>query len=83
MPRAVLERKNKAEFSIMFRERLDHMEEVLTETIPRKRASWIDPVGLANLFRFYLDNPQISWPWWILWNIYGCDETLDISEFRK
>lgn len=75
MPRAILERTSKAEFSIAFREHLDLMQETLTGTLPRERAAWIDPDGMARLFRAYRDDPQVGWPLWVLWGIQACDKT--------
>lgn len=73
MPSAVLERRNKAEFSIVFRGHLDRMKEWLAENLPLRRADWVTPDGMARLFKDYQDNPQAGRPLWILWSIYGCD----------
>jgi len=76
MPQEILERRTKAEFSVMFREHLDHMKEVYTVTLPRKRADWITRDGMKQLYKHYQENPQLGWPLWILWSIYGCDRLL-------
>jgi asparagine synthase (glutamine-hydrolysing) len=76
MPPAILERKSKAEFSVIFRAHLDQMQEALTRSIPRERADWVDPDGIAQLFRFYQGNSELGWPLWILWAIYACDKSL-------
>jgi len=73
MPRVILERRDKAIFSIVFREHLDAMQEALTGLLSTKRAAWLDPDGMARLFRAYLDYPQAGWPLWILWGVFGCD----------
>ena len=76
MPAAVLERKSKAEFSSTFRAHLDRMQEAMTRRIPRVRPDWVDPDGMARLFRAYQGNLQLDWPTWILWSIYACDKSL-------
>lgn len=73
MPRSILKRKSKAEFSLSFRWHLDQMQETLTGTVPRDRPDWVDAQGMARLFRAYHDDPQAGWQLWILWSIYGCD----------
>ncbi|RWQ39572.1 MAG: asparagine synthase (glutamine-hydrolyzing) [Mesorhizobium sp.] len=75
LPKRILERKSKAEFSIVLREHLDRMQAILTETIPDERSTWVDRDGMARLFRAYRDNPQAGMPKWILWGIYGCHVT--------
>jgi asparagine synthase (glutamine-hydrolysing) len=73
MPKTLLERRSKADFSSVFGGHLDRMEERLTETLPRERVGWLDPDGMARLFQAYRDRPA-GWPMWVLWSIYGCDE---------
>jgi asparagine synthase (glutamine-hydrolysing) len=73
MPRAVLDRKTKAEFSVVLRGHLDGMKEILTGTLPRERPAWLAREGMARLYRVYLDNPRFGWPLWVLWSIYACD----------
>ena len=73
MPPVILERKTKAEFSSVFRAQLDAMQETLTETLPRKRATWLNPQGMARLFENYQNNPHDGSVQWVLWGIYGCD----------
>ena len=72
MPQDILERKVKAEFSVMFRQHLDQMKDFFTETLPSERPEWVTRVGMKRLFQAYQDNPLAGWPMWILWSIYGC-----------
>jgi asparagine synthase (glutamine-hydrolysing) len=72
MPQEILDRKSKAEFAVVFRTYLDQMQEIFTSDIPRKRREWITTEGMAQLFHVYKENPQLGWPIWILWSIYGC-----------
>ncbi|MBX3013930.1 MAG: asparagine synthase (glutamine-hydrolyzing) [Caldilineaceae bacterium] len=76
MPATVVARKDKAEFSVAFRTRLDEMQPLLTETIPQRRPTWITAQGMTQLYQFYQHNPQRGWPLWILWSIYLCDVIL-------
>ena len=76
MPATVLARKDKAEFSVVFRTRLDEMQALLTEAIPQRRPEWVNAQGMARLYQFYQTNPQRGWPLWILWAIYLCDVIL-------
>jgi asparagine synthase (glutamine-hydrolysing) len=73
MPQTILDRKTKAEFSVVFRGHLDGMKETLTGVLPRERPDWVEQAGMARLFRIYQDNPQSGWPLWVLWGIHGCD----------
>ena len=76
MPPAVLERSDKAEFSVVIRGHLDRMEEALSDGLPRDRPEWLDPAGTAQLFGTYRNNPEMGWPIWILWSIWACDALL-------
>lgn len=76
MPASVLARKDKAEFSVAFRTRLDEMQALLTQTIPQRRGDWVNAQGMTQLYQFYQNNPQRGWPQWVLWTIYLCDVLL-------
>ncbi len=76
MPRALLERKNKAVFDVVFRSHLDMMEKEFTEILPKQRSAWLTSDGMCKLFRVYQSNPHLGWPLWILWGIFGCDRVL-------
>jgi len=73
MPANVLARKDKAEFSVAFRTRLDAMQPLLTGALPQRRPDWVDAQGMTQLYQIYQKNPQRGWPFWILWSIYLCD----------
>ena len=73
MPKIILERKTKAEFSSAFRENLDHMNQFFTEVLPKRRDDWLSPEGMNQLFENYRENPQHGKPMWVLWGIFGCD----------
>jgi asparagine synthase (glutamine-hydrolysing) len=76
MPADVLTRKDKAEFSVAFRTRLDEMQPLLTQSIPQRRQDWVNVQGMTQLYQIYRNPPQKGWPQWILWAIYLCDVTL-------
>jgi len=71
MPDAILERRTKAEFSVVFREHLDGMQGILAEALARRQSAWVTQEGLARLFKICHDKPQLGWPLWVLWAIYG------------
>jgi len=76
MPATVVARKDKAEFSVAFRTRLDAMQPLLTGALPQRRPTWVNAQGMTQLYQFYQHNPQRGWPLWILWSIYLCDVIL-------
>lgn len=76
MPKTILRRMSKAEFSVMFREHLDAMRQIFTVTLPDERSDWVSKSGMMRLFQHYQDNPHHGWPIWILWGIYGCDRLI-------
>ena len=71
VPRAVLERQDKAEFSFVVRRLIDQQRDVLTDTIPRQHANLVDLDGMARLYEAYSRNAQDGWPLWILWSIFS------------
>ena len=73
MPKQVLERKTKANFSYVFRAQLDQMHHLLTEAIPQSRSSWVSQEGMEKLYQTYLDSPDAGWPLWVLWFAFGCN----------
>jgi len=76
MPTVVLERTNKAEFSVVFRNHLDAMSDVFTKTIPRDLLPWVTPDGMERLFHTYRRCPELGGPMWVLWSTYGSELTL-------
>jgi asparagine synthase (glutamine-hydrolysing) len=71
LPDNVLHRRSKAEFSIVFREHLDQMENVLTKSLPNKHSDWLDQSGMARLFEEYYRRDRTGLPMWRLWSIYA------------
>lgn len=75
MPQAILDRKTKAEFSVVFRGHLDGMQDVLTGSLPKERSGWVSQAGMKKLYRVFQATPNTGWPLWVLWGIHGCDIT--------
>ncbi|MDG4596621.1 MAG: hypothetical protein P9F75_13185, partial [Candidatus Contendobacter sp.] len=73
LPQLIIERKTKAEFSVMFHRFLDEIKDLFTYSLPMKRTDWVDPDGLSQLYINYERNAPNGWPQWILWSIFGCD----------
>jgi asparagine synthase (glutamine-hydrolysing) len=73
MPRAILERNTKAEFSSVFRAKLDTMKEVLTQEIPRRHGDWANAEEMSALYEAYQGVQQSGRIEWTLWSIYACD----------
>jgi len=76
MPPIILDRKTKAEFSVVFHMQMVRMKSLLTESIPRERTGWVEPMGTSMLFQAYVNTPQVGWPLWVLWSIFGSDEVV-------
>ncbi len=73
MPHAILDRKDKAEFSVVFRRHLDGMKKMSTDTLPQVRDTWVTREGMRRLYTTYKERPLWGWPPWVLWSIHGCD----------
>ena len=73
LPSAILERRSKADFAGVFVKYLDQISPVFTDELSRKRADWCHSEGISDLFHLYQKQPELGWPTWVLWNIYGCD----------
>ena len=73
LPPSILERTDKAGFSIVFREHLSGMRETLTSAIPARRPDWVTAEGMARLYAAYRNDPRLGWPLWSLWSVYACD----------
>ena len=74
LPKALLDRNDKAEFSVVFRSRLDSMAELLTDSVPSRRRGWLSQNGVKMLYYdHYAAHPGWGWPLWRLWSIYACD----------
>jgi asparagine synthase (glutamine-hydrolysing) len=83
LPLKVLERKSKADFSILFRNHLESMKKELTIEIPERRKSWVDKDRIVDIFECYRDrlatgeSSSGGITQWILWNLLICDLIID------
>jgi asparagine synthase (glutamine-hydrolysing) len=84
LPKKVLSRKTKADFSILFRQ---HLEPVLREFMQdsrERRASWIESDGLQALIEQYRERLAVGKSssggkaQWVLWNLLICDLWVDM-----
>jgi asparagine synthase (glutamine-hydrolysing) len=76
MPTKVLNRKDKAEFSVAFRIHLNNLQTLFSRDIPKQRPTWLHQESITQLYHIYQNNPQSGWPLWILWSIYLCNVVL-------
>ena len=83
LPKKVLNRKTKADFSILFRQHLEGMEEDLLREIPKSRPSWVEADRMQTVYECYRDrlatgrSSSGGKAQWILWNLIGCDLLAD------
>jgi len=74
LPRQILERQTKAEFSVTYHHYLSEMSDLLTGDIPARRALWIDQKQTGILYANYKEgNKHSGWSAFMLWVLFGCD----------
>jgi len=79
LPEAVLGRKCKAEFSIMFTRHLTALAPHMTATVLPRRAGWVDERSIRSMLRVCSDVPPSQWQGmdvWALWSLFGVDAVL-------
>ncbi|MDS4029240.1 MAG: asparagine synthase (glutamine-hydrolyzing) [Candidatus Contendobacter sp.] len=78
LPTKVLQRRTKADFSILFQEYLKHMDKELTQHIPSRHPEWIVADKMDALYKYYQkclaigDLSNCGKIQWIFWNALGC-----------
>lgn len=72
MPEEILDRKDKAEFSLTFQPHLNQMEMFFIDQVPKKCSDWISQEGIEQLYIAYQTPPYVGRPLWVLWSILGC-----------
>ena len=83
LPPKVLERRSKADFSILFRNHLENVKQELTQDIPDNRQAWVDKQCIQGVFECYQDRLGAGYSssggvtQWILWNLLICDSFID------
>jgi asparagine synthase (glutamine-hydrolysing) len=78
LPACLLERRNKAEFSVAFRF-LEDMRQLLIEDLPRRHPAWFDEQGLQRLYADYAGGQQGGWPQYRLWHLLACHLLTEIG----
>ncbi len=73
LPPQILGRATKAEFSGVVRPQVLGLGDEIRVDVPRRLGAWLDAEGMARLWRALEDEPQRSWPLWVLWSIHCCD----------
>lgn len=73
LPQAILERQDKAEFDLVFRQPLDAMGSAFFDGVAARNPDWVVRKGVARLVRAYQSNPCTGWSIWLLWGLFGCD----------
>jgi asparagine synthase (glutamine-hydrolysing) len=79
LPDSVLNRRTKAEFSIVFRRHLERLEGTLVSELQRKRGSWFHEtllLALMEQYHWYRSNTESSCggtAQWVFWNALVCD----------
>ncbi len=74
VPARVLNRRSKAEFSIVFDEHIRQMGGYFVEDVPRQRPEWVTANGMRRLFGAYAGSQPGLWGGWPLWGLFGCDK---------
>jgi hypothetical protein len=76
LPGLVLDRTDKAEFTVAFRWHMDRLvDDVKTIILPR-RIEWVQPGPARAVCDEYLGSSKPSWCNWLLWSLVGCDALL-------
>lgn len=72
LPPELAARRDKAEFSVVFRSRLQALRPVLAAEIPARRAPWVNGEGMRRAVAAF-DAKRGGALLWTLWSVYGCD----------
>ena len=73
LPDAVLQRKQRAEFSVTFRWYAPELQETLTRGIGGRSEDWVDRVLAMRLHDRSRVDRKSSVPHWMLWTLFGCE----------
>ena len=80
LPPRIATRRGKADFSFVFQQYLDEMQEVLTRTLPHERPDLVDAAGMTRLYETYRAGAAQGAPNWELWGVLAC-RTLPRGDF--
>lgn len=74
LPEAVLNRKTKADFSVVYRRYLKDMENHFCQVIAHRRQGWINAEKLAEMYGATSQDVNFRGvSEWQLWGLFGCD----------
>lgn len=76
LPGLVLDRTDKAEFTVAFRWHMDRLVDDVKTTILPRRIEWVQPGPARAVCDEYLESSKPSWCNWLLWSLVGCDALL-------
>ena len=76
MPTRVLERRSKAEFSVVFDEHLRQMADYFRDAVPERRPDWVSAAGSRELIDRHVGRGVGVWAGWPLWGVFGCDTVI-------
>jgi asparagine synthase (glutamine-hydrolysing) len=71
MPEEVLQRRDKADFAVVFRDSITQGREMITELSRTDVHEMLDAAGLDRLFNSFEHSPEEGWQSWVLWNAFG------------
>jgi asparagine synthase (glutamine-hydrolysing) len=83
LPRAILDRRTKAGFSIVFRRHLEHLYDELAVALPAARPGWVRQPELHAVYDFYFESISSGTSsggekaQWLLWNLMCCSFLAD------
>lgn len=75
LPRGVLERRGKADFSGLMRAQVLGLRDEIGNALPARRRDWVSPGHVGRLYAALLREPHVG-PCWPLWSLHGCDLAL-------
>ena len=80
MPRSILERKSKAEFSVTWYALEQDLREWAEASLTRALALDLDRLGSKRLRESIRRNEMDAWPYWEIWAMYVADALSEDNE---
>ena len=80
LPKAVLERRTKADFMVTYRRYLGQMQSEFLNELPRRRKAWVDPETAEGMYRATQAGPTRDGGFeWQLWGLFCCDAVMCVD----
>ena len=79
LPKSILERRTKADFSIAFERLFDEAYDTISGTFDRFGHSFLEPCGIRKIRRLCSELPWYERPIWELWGAYGCTVPFELA----